>query len=105
MLNGIDHNSSMSQPDGQVPRLGTCDSSKLVDPRIKVRRARVFIRQTGALIDSVDKVGAVESKIRMMPGIQRDIQNRQALHPSQRPGADRLLLQLRSLTSDSVSPV
>src|ERR1700724_4737343 len=105
MLDRIDHNPGMSAPDGQVARLRICDSSKFVDPRVKVRGARVFIRQTGALIDSVDKVGAVESKLRMIAGIQRDIQNRQPLTASQRPEPDRLRLQIRSLTSDSVSPV
>src|SRR4029077_1946115 len=105
MLTGINHNPSMSAPDGQVARLRLCDSPKFVDPHIKVRRARVFIRPTGALIDSVDKVGAVESELRTIAGIQRDIQNRQTLTASQRPGADRLLLQIRSLASDSVTPV
>ena len=105
MMNRIDYNPGMSAPDGQVARLRTCDSSKFVDPRIKVRRARVFIRQTGALIDSVDKVGAVESKLRVIARIQRNVQNRQPLAASHRPGPDRLLLQVRSLTSDSVSPV
>src|SRR4029077_18226945 len=105
MLNGIDHNPGMSTPDGQIARLRICDSPKFIDPRVKLRRARVFIRQTSALVDSVDKMGAVESKLRMMPGIQRDIQNRQTLTPSQRPGPDRLLLQVRTLTSDSVSVV
>src|SRR4029077_2350457 len=79
MLTGINHNPSMSAPDGQVARLRLCYSPKFVDPHIKVRRARVFIRPTGALIDSVDKVGAVESKLRTMAGIQRDIQNPQTL--------------------------
>ena len=64
MLNGIDHNPGMSAPDGQVARLRTCDSPKFVDPRVKVRRARVFIRETGALIEFVDKVGAVGGGIR-----------------------------------------
>ena len=104
MLDGIDHNPSMSQPDGQVARLRICDSSKFVDSCIKVRRARVFIRQTGELIDSVDKVGAVESKLRVIVGIQREIQNGRALTPSQRPEPDRLLLQVRSLASDPVGP-
>src|SRR3981081_2289154 len=104
MLDGIDHNPSMSQPDGQVARLRICDSSKFVDSCIKVRRARVFIRQTGELIDSVDKVGAVESKLRMIARIQRDIQNRQTLTASQRPRPDRLLVQVRSLASEPINP-
>src|SRR3984893_6037975 len=105
MLNGIDHNPCMSTPDGQTARLRICDSSKFIDPRVKLRGARVFIRQTGALIDSVDKMGAVESQLRMIPGIERDIQNRQTLAPSQRPGPDRALLQVRTLATDSVSLV
>src|SRR3981081_4606370 len=104
MLIGIDHNPSMSAPHGQVPRSGTCDSSKFYYARLEVRRARVFIRQTGELIDSVDKVGAVESKLSVIAGIQGNIQNLPTLTPSQRPGADRLLLQARSLTTDSISP-
>src|SRR5260370_13097790 len=48
---------------------------------------------------------AVESKLRMMPRTQRDIQSRQTLTASQRPGSNRLLLQVRTLTSDSVSLV
>ena len=104
MLNGIDHNPSMSAPDGQVARLRICDSSKFVDTRVQARRARVFIRQTGELVDSVDKVGAVESKLRMIAGIQRESQNRQTLTASQRSRPDRLLLQVRSLASDSVGP-
>jgi hypothetical protein len=104
MLDGIDHNPSMSQPDGQVARLRICDSSKFVDTRIKVRRACIFIREAGTLIDSVDEVGAVESKLRVIVGIQREIQNGQALTPSQRPEPDLLLPQVRSLTSDSISP-
>jgi hypothetical protein len=72
MLNGIDHNPSMSAPDGQVARLRICDSSKFVDARVEIRRARVFIRETGALIESVDKVGAIAREIRMIPRIERD---------------------------------
>src|ERR1700716_3139967 len=104
MLIGIDHNPSMSAPHGQVARSRTCDSSKFVDTRVKVRRDRVFIRQTGKLIHSVDKVGAVESKLSVIAGIQGNIHNRPTLTPSQRSGPDLLLLQVRSLTTDSISP-
>ena len=80
MLIGIDDDPSMSAPDSQVTRLRTCDSPKLIGPLIKVRRARVLIKETGALIEFMDKMGAIGREICMtMARIQRGAQNRQTL--------------------------
>lgn len=70
MLDGIDHNPSVSAPDGQVARLRTGHSLKFVNPRIEVGRGRVLIRETGAGIESVDKMGTIGKETRMMTGIQ-----------------------------------
>jgi len=70
VLDGIDHNPSVSAPDGQVARLRTCHSLKLVNPRVEVRRGRVLIRETGACIESVDKMRTIGKETRMMTGIQ-----------------------------------
>ena len=66
MLIGIDHDPGMSAPDGQVTHLRTCDSSKVTRPFIKVGRARVLIRETGALVEFVDKMRAIGREICMM---------------------------------------
>src|SRR5208337_751920 len=83
MLSGIHHNSSMSSPDGQVARLRPGHPSKFVDPRVKVRRARILVRETSASIEFMDKVGAIGGQIPMMAEIQGNTQNRQTLFESQ----------------------
>ena len=66
MLGRIDHNPGVSVPDGQVARLRICHPAKFVDPRIEVRRGRVFVRETRALIESVNEVRAIGSEACMM---------------------------------------
>ena len=104
MLGGIDHDPGMSGPDGQVARLRVFHSPEFVDPRVEVRRTCVAIRETGALVESVDKVGAIGGET-MMAGIESGTQNRQSLIPSERPGRNRFVLQVAAFDSDPVSPV
>jgi hypothetical protein len=94
MLGGIDHNSGMSGPDGQVAGLRPGHPPEFVNPRVEVRRGRVFIGEPGVLIECVDQVRAVGGKARTVAGIECDTQNGQALMPSQGPGPSRLSLIL-----------
>src|ERR1039457_4999241 len=80
MLIGIHHDPGMSGPDSQITRLRTCDPPKLVGPLIKVGRASVLIDETRALIESVDKMGAIGGEICLaVTRIQCGAQNRQTL--------------------------
>ena len=88
MLGGIDHNSGVAMPHGEVAGLRICYSRNSSIPASRdPRRRRVFIRKTGALIESVNKMGAVGSEeTRMMAGMQRRIQDCQSLIQSERLG-------------------
>src|SRR5712671_6523453 len=105
MLNGIDHNPRMPAPDGQVAGLWICYPPKFINPCVKVQRVRVSIREAGALIKSVNKVGAIGSKAGMMAGIERGTQNRQSIIQSQRPRYKCLVLRITVFASDSLCPV
>lgn len=106
MLGGIHHDPSMSAPDSQVTRLRSSDLPKLIGPLIKVRRARVLKRETRALVESVDKMGAIGREIRMMMArIQCGAQNRQTLIWTQEAGHGRRLLKVRSFVGDVISTV
>ena len=63
MLIRIDHNPGMSGPDSQITRLRTCDLLKLIGSLVKVGRTRVLIKEARALIESVDKMGAIGGEI------------------------------------------
>src|SRR4029077_4359206 len=91
----------MSAPDGQVARLRICHAPKFVDPGVEVGRASVRIRESGARIKSVDKVGAIGTG-RMMAGIQCGAQNREALVQSQRLGP---VLLVGFFATSLISPV
>ena len=52
MLSGIHHDAGMSPPDRQVTRLRNCDPPEFAGSLIKVGRARVLERETGARIKS-----------------------------------------------------
>src|SRR5258706_3022482 len=99
MLSGVDHNPSMSLPDGQVAWLRTSHSPKFVNPDVKIRGTRVPIRETGAPIEFMDKVRAIGIEIRMRAGIQ-STQNRQTIAHSQQPGHSRLLRPVRDFASE-----
>jgi hypothetical protein len=66
----------MSAPDGQVARLRIGYALKFVNSQVEVGRGRVPIRETGALIECVDKVRTVGGGNRMMTGIQCGAENR-----------------------------
>jgi hypothetical protein len=105
VLDGIDHNASMSAPDGQVARLRPGHAPKFFDPSVQVRRTRVPIREAGTLIEFVNQVGAIGREVGMMPRIQSGAQNHQTLARRERPYGNRLLLRVRVFTRDSMSRV
>src|SRR5882757_4554580 len=100
MLDGIDHNPSVSAPYCQVARLRIYYAPKFVDACVEVRRGSVRIRETGALVESMDEVGAIGLEGRMVAGIQCGTNDRQTFIESQRSW---LAPQARVFGSDSVS--
>src|ERR1700752_5120143 len=90
MLNRIHHNPRMSRPNRQVAGLRTAYAAKFGDPRIKLRRTRILIRETRATILCVDEVGAIVTGPRMAR-IHGYTHNCQPLGSSQRPKPMRIL--------------
>src|SRR3981081_313332 len=105
MLDRIDYNPGIAAPDGQVAGLWICHSPKFVNSRVKVQRVRVSIREAGALIKSVNKVGAIGRKARMMARIECGTQDPQSLIQSQRPRHKCPVLRVTVFASDSLCPV
>src|SRR5580692_8283031 len=91
MLSGIDHNPGMSAPDRQIAGLRIYHSAEFVNPHVEVGRGSVVIGEASALIEGVDQVRAVW---RVMPRIECDAHNRQALMASRSPRPSLLVLGL-----------
>src|ERR1700676_3651579 len=83
VLRGIDHNSSMPGPHRHIARLRTDDAPKFRNPGIEFRRRSIWIRETGFLIEAVNKMRTIVPGTQRMAGIHCHMRYRQALGPRQ----------------------
>src|SRR5690242_7007684 len=59
MLSGVDDDSDMTAPNDQVTRLWSCDTNKIPNPGIQVKRVCVRITQSCYCVDFVNEMRTI----------------------------------------------
>src|ERR1700690_3545564 len=63
VLRGLNHDADVSSPNDQVAGLGLLDSLKSFDAGVEIRRGRIGVRKSSALVDGMNQMRAVGLRI------------------------------------------
>jgi len=75
MLRGVDDDAGVAEPDDEVSGLRIEDALELAEAGVEVGGGRVGVGEAGALVESVDEVGAVGGEGSVVAGVEGGAEN------------------------------